>query len=405
MEVAGKGVKLRCCTSTFGQSCIAVFAIASWLSLYSSAQLSAGRRQVTGQNQASADVFVSTDAQAEEELQKGTALTRRGSFMEAIPHLLSARGRVSNEYAAGFNLALCYVGTGQSKQAIEVLNGFVNQGHDNTDVQNLLAQAYIGNSQSQAAFAALQKAATLTPQNEKLFSFVADACMSHQEYALGLKVVNLGLRNLPQSARLHYERGIFLAQLDEFDQAKPEFELARKLAPGSEIAYLSSAYEELFAGNISETIRVAREGVKRGYENYTLLTILGEALIRSGIVLGQAEFAEAQTALERSVALQPNDPNSQISLGKLYLIANRLDDAVADLERARQIDPNKPSVYANLAKAYQRRGDVQKAQDALAVLARLNQAQAERISSAPGDRKAGYAGQGMLEQETAAQHP
>src|SRR6266496_1416689 len=55
-----------------------------------------------------------TNLQAEQELQKGTALTRAGSFPEAIPHLLAARGRASNNYAASFNLALCYVATGQS---------------------------------------------------------------------------------------------------------------------------------------------------------------------------------------------------------------------------------------------------------------------------------------------------
>ena len=62
-----------------------------------------------------------TDSQAEEELQKGTALTRAGSFAEAIPHLLAARGRVSNDYAASFNVSLCYVATGQPTPAIPIL--------------------------------------------------------------------------------------------------------------------------------------------------------------------------------------------------------------------------------------------------------------------------------------------
>src|SRR5438552_5378616 len=51
--------------------------------------------------------------QAESELETGTELTRGGHFAEAIAHLLEAQGRVSNEYAAEFNLALCYTATGQ----------------------------------------------------------------------------------------------------------------------------------------------------------------------------------------------------------------------------------------------------------------------------------------------------
>jgi predicted Zn-dependent protease len=54
--------------------------------------------------------------------------------------------------------------------------------------------------------------------------------------------------------------------------------------------------------------------------------------------------------------------------------------------------PDQPSIYANLAKAYQRKGDAQRAQEALAKLESLNQAQAERIRSAPGERKMSYAG-------------
>src|SRR6185437_16565470 len=57
---------------------------------------------------------------AESELQIGTQLTRSGHFQEAIPHLLVAPGGVSNEYAAEFNLALCYVATRQSTQAVPI---------------------------------------------------------------------------------------------------------------------------------------------------------------------------------------------------------------------------------------------------------------------------------------------
>jgi tetratricopeptide (TPR) repeat protein len=350
------------------------------------------------------DATVNSLPQGEEELQQGSALTRRGAFAEAIPHLLAARGRVANEYAADFNLALCYVGTSQFKTAIEILNALRASGRDGADVENLLAQSYIGNAQPQEALTSLLKAAALSPQNEKLYAFVADACMEHQQYRLGLEVVAIGLRNLSQSAWLHYERAMLLAQLDELDQAKQDFEIAAKLGGGSEIGVLASAHEELLDGNVADAIRTAREGVKRGFENPALLTILGEALMRSGASPGQPDFVEAQTVLEKAVLQRPNDVASQIALGNLYLVAGRLEDALAHLEKARQIAPGNPSVYAKLAKAYQRRGDEQQARDAIATLQKLNQEQADRISSAPGDRKLGYAGAGVAEQDVPPQH-
>lgn len=329
---------------------------------------------------------------AEEELQKGTALTRQGQFREAIPHLLAARESVSNRYAASFNLAICYVGTSGYQRAIQILNDLQRAGHDGANVQNLLAQAYIGNGQEAQALAALQSAAAISPQDERLYLFVADGCMEHGNFSLGLKVTDIGLGNLPQSALLHYQRAMLLSQMDQFDRAKADFALAEKLANGNEVAYISGAHEALLGGDIPEAIRLARDGIGKGFQDPILLTILGQALVRSGVAPGQPEFSEAQGALEKSVAERPNDPASQIALGKIDLMGSRLDDAIAHLEKARTMRPNQPSIYANLAKAYQRHGDVQHAQEALATLEKLNKAQEERIRNAPGETKLSYGG-------------
>lgn len=345
-----------------------------------------------------------TDSQAEEELQKGTELTRAGSFAEAIPHLLAARGRVSNDYAASFNVSLCYVATGQPTPAIPILIALRVAGHDNADVNNLLAQAYLGDGQNQKALETLQKASRLTPENEKLYLFVADACMAKQEYAVGLQVVNLGLDHLPGSAHLHYQRGMFLALLDELDAGKKDFDQARGLAPDSEIAFVAVTQKAMFEGDVSEAVRAAREGVKKGHHGYILLTLLGEALLRSGVAPGQPEFAEAREALEKSVGDRPNYSGSQLALGKLNLLEDRLNDAIVHLEIARKLNPNDASVYSKLAAVYRRRGDIQQAQNMLEVLAKLNQAQAEKIRAAPGDRKAGYAGSDKG-QSDATEHP
>jgi len=317
-----------------------------------------------------------------DELQRGTTLTRQGKFKDAIPHLLAAQRGLTNEYALEFNLGLCYVGVGEYTKAVQILDGLRRGGHENADVENLLAQAYVGSGQGPQALATVERAAAIAPQNEKLFTFVTDACTDVNDFELGLKVVDIGLRNLPQSARLHYERAVFLSQLDQFDRAKPDFQLASTLGKGSEIGYLASAYENLLGGNVSEAIRISREGIKQGVQNPALLVILGKALLRSGIVPGQPEFAEAQAVLEKAVAQRPNDAGSQIGLGQIYLMSGQLDDAIAHLETARRMQPDQPSIYASLAKAYQRKGDSQSAHEALA----------ERIRSAPGERKMSYGG-------------
>jgi len=322
------------------------------------------------------------NALAESELQAGIELTRGGHFAEAIAHLLEAQGRVSNDYAAEFNLALCYVGTGQFQKGISVLIGLRGQGRENASVENLLAQAYAGDGQEGQAFEALRKATAFTPKNEKLYLFVAGAFLGREEPAQSLRVIELGLQHLPESARLHYERGYLLSMLDDFDGARMDFERAAQFAPGSEIGYLAKAQESLFGGNLAEAIRVAQ-----GKQDYQLLAILGEALIRVGASPGQVEFAEARDALEKSVAARPNYASSQIALGHVDLLDGRLEAAIEHLETGRRLSPQNLAVYSLLAAAYRKSGQPGQAEAMLKILAKLNQEQAQRIRTAPGDSK------------------
>jgi tetratricopeptide (TPR) repeat protein len=353
----------------------------------------------TSNSQAASD-DVGSDSRAEEELRKGTALTRAGLFAQAIPHLSAALAGSSNDYAAKFNLSLSFVAIGQPKLAIPILSSLSAAGHDNVDVNNLLAQAYVGDGQNQKALETLQKAAGLAPENERLYLFVADACMEKQQYALGLEVVDSGLDRLPNSGQLHYQRGMFLVLLDELDAGKKDFDLARGFAPDPDLAFLATTQKAMLEGNVLAAVRIAREAVKKGDHDYRLLTLLGEALLRTGTSPGEKEFKEAQEALERAVAERPNYAGSQLALGKVALLDNRMDEAIAHLETARDLNPDNASVYSNLAVAYRRRGDLQKAQNMLAVLANINQGQAEKFRSAPENQKPGYSGQ-----SAPAKHP
>jgi len=332
------------------------------------------------------------DGEAEAELSEGIRLTRQGRFHDAIPHLLAAQGHVSNGFAADFNLALCYVATGQDQAAIPILHSVLSTGHATASAYNLLAQAQIGASQPEEAFKTFERAVALDPKNEKLYLFLADSCMDHKSYDLGVRFIDLGLRHLPDSARLHYRRGILLSFLDQPDNARQDLKLASKLAPGTAISFLARAQEGLLNGDMPQAIQAAREGGRKEPGNYILLTILGQALIRQGASPGQQEFNEAQTALEKAVAERPEYSISQLALGQLELMAGRPDQAIEHLIKARQLAPDNPSVYSQLAAAYRQRGDLQEAEKMLAVLAGLNRQQAAQYQLDPPDHKGSYIG-------------
>ena len=332
------------------------------------------------------------DAGAEAELRAGIELTGQGRFAEAIAHLLAARRRVGNEFAAEFNLALCYVATGQNEAAIPVLNGLAAAGHATPGVYNLLAQALIGASRLEEASAAFEHAVALDPKNEKLYLLVADSCMDHESYDFGVKVASTGLEHLPKSVRLHYERGILLSFLDQPDKARKDLRTASEMAAGTPLGFLAEAQEGLLNAHMEQAIRAARGGLRKEPDNYVLLTILGQALIREGASPGQPEFSEARTALEKAVAERPDYSVAQLALGQLELMGGRVDAAMLHLNKARELAPDNPAVYSLLAAAYRRSGDLDQAQKALAVLASLNRQQAAKYKLDPPEHKGSYIG-------------
>ncbi len=319
---------------------------------------------------------VSPDPEAN--LAAGIQMTHEGKFAEAIPYLAAARGRVAEgeEFAADFDLSLCYVAMGQYGNAIPILTTLRSKQPSAVNVLNLLAQAYIGAGEAKQALAELSAAASENPRNENLYLFVADACTANREYALGVKVTSLGLRALPNSARLHYERGVFYSYLGSEDKAEVDFHLAERLGSGQTIGYMAAAQAAFLEGDMRGTIKAAREGLQKSPGNYVLLSMLGSALVRDGATPGRAEFNEAMTVTRQAVVERPREPDSQVTLGRLYLMAGQTQRAIAHLEAARRLDPENRAACMLLATAYRKSGNLAKAKQMFAELARLDEARA-----------------------------
>lgn len=60
---------------------------------------------------------------------------------------------------------------------------------------------------------------------------------------------------------------------------------------------------------------------------------------------------DARKCYAKALALKPDYPEAHISLGVLYTIMNRPEDAVVSLERACQLDPDNGTCFGNLAVA------------------------------------------------------
>jgi tetratricopeptide (TPR) repeat protein len=309
----------------------------------------------------------------------GLTLAQHNLFRQATSYFEATRRSFPDSYDIGFDLALCHVQLKEYSQAINVLRDLSNRGHKTSELDNLLAEAYEGDKQTQAAIDALRDATLLTPDDEDNYLDLAALCMNHDALDLGMEIVNVGLHYHPQSERLIFQRGLLHAMQNQFELAERDFQQAAELAPEKNFSYVGLGVSYLQTGNLPQAIAMLRQRIHVKPDDPLLQYLLGEALIRSGANPGDTAFKEAQAALETSVRLNPKFAESLVVLAKIYLKENHVEEAIAQLEKARALDPKSQAAYSQLAVAYRRLGKPELAKQMLSSLKELNEQ--ERVTS------------------------
>lgn len=303
----------------------------------------------------------------------GVALAQVGLPDRAIPYFELLRQHYFGSYNIAYNLVLCYIGAKKPPEAISLSNQLISDGHDTSEIENALAEAYEQSHKTQLAVDALRRAITLNPKDENNYLDFANLCINHRDYDDGLKVIGVALQTLPDSYRLTFERGILYAMEDRFDLAEQDFRRSAMLAPASNFGYVGMGVTYLETGDASKAIDLLHQRLKQSPNDASLLYLLGEALIRNGATVGEPQYAEAQSSLEKSVRLNPGLCLPHVALGEIYIDENRFKDAVVQFEKARAIDPKEKSAYSHLAVAYRHLGDTQDARRTLETLKDIDQ--------------------------------
>lgn len=303
----------------------------------------------------------------------GLALARHELYNRAIPYFQAIQTAYPDSYNASFNLAICFLLTKRFPEAISLMNATASAGHKTAELDNLLAEAFEGNQQPQDAINALREATQLDPVDENNYVDLATLCTHYDAYDLGLQIIEVGLHYHPQSDRLIFQRGVLEAMTNRFDLAENDFQTAGKLAPNKNLTYVAMGVSYMQTGHLPEAVQSLRGRIKQKPDDPILLYLLGDALIRSGITPDDHEFAEARSALEKSVKLNPQFAASRVDLGKLYLRDNRLEDAQQNLEQALAIDPKDKTAISQLAVVYRKTGKADLAGAMLANLNKLNE--------------------------------
>jgi tetratricopeptide (TPR) repeat protein len=303
----------------------------------------------------------------EKQFQAGILLANTGAYLEAAPYFGRARGRASDPYTAAYDQTLMLIRGGDYSGAIQLSSELFTAGLRRAELYNLVSEAYVKTGQVEKAYHALRTATELEPEAEDNYVDFAGICLDNTNYKLGLEIVDIGLKHLPDSYRLHLHRGLLLAHQGLTQESESDFQAASRLSPSQSLPYVALGLAWMQRGDTAKAVEVLRARVKANPNDFLLSYILGIALIRSDAEPG----GEAKAAFEASVRLNPRFSRSRAELGKLLLKSGDLGGAVEQLETAVKLDPEDATAAYQLGQAYRRMGDSTRALEMLARVVKL----------------------------------
>jgi len=301
----------------------------------------------------------------------GVVLGQAGAHVEAARFFGAARKGYKDPYAAGFNQALMLVDAGDDAGAVRVAQELITEGKAAAELYNLASRALVRLGRIDEAYDALRQATRLEPKAPENYVDLATICVEHDNFDLGLEIVDIGLGELPQSWVLRLQRGVLLAMKGLMTDAEKEFETARRLAPVQAVPYAALGMVWIQGGQTEKAVEVLRAELPRR-KDHVVPYIFAVALLRSGVEAASPAAAEAVAALRASIRANPSFAPAHAELGRLLLKRDEPDAAISELEKATTLDPaSTPALYA-LSQAYRKKGDTARAQALLSRVSTLN---------------------------------
>jgi tetratricopeptide (TPR) repeat protein len=277
-------------------------------------------------------------------------------------------------YAAGYNQALMLINAADYDNAIRVVNELVASGTRPAELYNLVSRAYARSDRIKEAYDALREASRLEPKAAEHYIDMAMLCLEHENYDLGLEIVDIGLKHRPDSPMLYLQRGVVLAMKGSVQQAEHEFSRASLAAPRDPAPHVALAMVWMQRGQTPKAVEALRTKAHAPATSGQAVIhyALGIAILRSGAAPDDREGTEALEAFRTAVRLQPAFGPAQAELGKLLLKRNDVAAAITHLEKAAELEPESPAPAYVLSQAYRRNGQPDRARELLSRVSRLN---------------------------------
>lgn len=303
----------------------------------------------------------------------GAALFEAGLLKEAEAELSAAVSLNPADTESVVRLARVYLARKEIPAAGRTLEAAVARGNDAAPVYALLADVYEQSGHVENAIPAMRLAIQRDPQSER-YRF-AYAVLLTNSNAPGAAVIRLeeALKTFPSSSRLWFALGFANFKLDKNEEAERALRKAIELDPNFAPAFAYLGLIRAKTGAYGEAITLYESALRADAKLAVVHHLIADAMLKQN-----TDASIVEKHLRQAVTMDPTFTPARLSLGKLFMRAQRWSEAVVELEQVVKLDPRVPEAYYQLGLAYGRLKRSTDAQTAMATFKRLSDAEKKR---------------------------
>jgi len=303
----------------------------------------------------------------------GAALFEAELFKEAEAELTAAINLNPADTDSVVRLARVYLARKEILAAGRTLESAVARGNDPAPIYALLADVYEQSGHVENAIPAMRLAIQRDPQSEK-YRF-AYAVLLTNSNAPGAAVIRIeeALKTFPSSSRLWFALGFANFRLDKNDEAERALRKAIDLDPKFAPAFAYLGLIRARTGAYGEATTLYESALRADSKLAVVHHLIADAMLKQN-----TDASIVEKHLRQAVTMDPTFTPARLSLGKLFMRAQRWPEAVVELEQVVKLDPGVTEAYYQLGLAYGRLKRTADAQTAMATFKRLSDAQKKR---------------------------
>lgn len=317
----------------------------------------------------------STDAAGHAEL--GGALYEAGLLSEAEAELDAALALDAANTDAALRRAQVYLARKDLPAAGHTLEAALTRGMDAAPVYALLAEIYAQGGQFEKSIPLMRQAIGRDPQSESYRSRYGIMLTSALAPAAAEIRLKEALQTFPDSSKLWFALGLAYFKSSKNEEARRAFSRSAELDPRYAPAYAYLGMTHAETGDYHGAVALYEQSLRENDKLAVVHYLIANALLNEPT----ADAARIEAELKRAAALDGTFAPSFLTLGKLYIRAERWADAVEQLQRAVGLDANLAEAYYQLGRAYSRLKRTAEAQAALATFKTLSEAQKEKAQN------------------------